>query len=395
MVIFSNVFRKNKNALVDKKRFIINQGGSSSTKTFSILQILVILIQNHKVQIDVVGLNVPHLKSGVLKDMPAVCEGLGVDFYSNFAVADRILTLKGQMNFLAFDKLGKAHGGRRDYLFLNEANHQSLNIVEQLMLRTRKVIFIDYNPTNKFWVHSNILEEQKDKSILIKSTYKDNPCLEQEIIDFIESKRGDNNFWRVYGEGEIGLAEGLVFNNFEQKLFDKEQFSVYRHGLDWGFSKDPLAYIRLAINRDELYICDEIYQTGLTNRQSSDIIKPKIKEDWLWCDSAEPKSIAEYQQYGINARPVKKGQGSVITGIKFLQSFKKIYIHTDCHKTYDEFCCYDWIKDKNGEQTTEPTQINNHAIDAIRYALERDFPFQEKQVNIDKIKNFGANNWLS
>ena len=381
MLSLTGVFDSNFNAFKNEKfRYIINQGGTSSSKTFSILQLLVLICLKYKVKIDIVGLSVPHLKTGVLNDMPAVCDQFGINFYEHFKESDKIFKVgKGQINFLAFDKLGKAHGGRRDILFLNEANHLNYNIVEQLMIRTRGKIFIDYNPTNAFWVHKNILPKEPDKSILIKSTYRDNKYLEQTIVDSIESRRGDgnNNFWRVYGMGELGIAEGLVFNNFEQKDFDIESFENYRNGVDWGFSQDPFACIRCAIEGRNLYICKEIYQKGLLNKDSAPAVKEMTRNEIVRCDSAEPKSVAEYRQYGINAISVRKGAGSVESGVKFLQSFEHIYIHPSCPNTYDEFCNYQWKLDKNGEEMPEPVDAYNHAIDAIRYALEDDMSYRK------------------
>lgn len=376
MLTLTKVFDNNLKAFKDEKyRYIINQGGTSSSKTFSILQLLVLVCIKYNLKIDIVGLSVPHLKTGVLNDMPAVCNQLGINFFDNFKESDKVFTAgKGQINFLAFDKLGKAHGGRRDILYLNEANHLSFNIVEQLMIRTRQKIIIDYNPTGVFWVHKNLLVNEPEKSILIKSTYKDNQFLQKAIVDSIESRRGDgnNNFWRVYGLGELGIAEGLVFNNFEQLDFDTERFAQYRNGIDWGFSCDPFAFVRCAIENDCLYICREIYQQNLLNKDSAPMVKEIVNNEIVTCDSAEPKSIADFRTYNINCMPAKKGAGSIESGIKFLQSFKKIYIHPNCPNTYDEFCNYQWKLDKNGDEMPQPVDEFNHAIDSLRYALESD-----------------------
>lgn len=377
----SNVFEKNIKGYKDGYKYIINQGGTSSTKTFSTLQLLTLLAIKYPLQIDIVGLSVPHLKTGVLNDMPKVCEQLGINFDLIYNKTDKILKFdNGVINFIAFDNLGKAHGGRRDILYLNEANHLNYNIVEQLIIRTRNAIFIDYNPTNAFWVHKKIFKDEPDKALLIKSTYKDNPFLEQSIIDSIESKKGDgnNNFWRVYGLGELGIAEGLIFNNFEQLDFDKKRFAKYRNGIDWGFSNDPFAFVRCAIEQDCLYIMDEIYETGLLNKDSAPKVKTIINNEFVTCDSAEPKSISEFKsEHNVNAKAAKKGTGSIESGIKFLQSFKKIYIHPDCSNIYDEFCNYQWEKDKNGEDKPKPIDAFNHGIDALRYALEDDMQYNK------------------
>jgi phage terminase large subunit len=239
------------------------------------------------------------------------------------------------------------------------------------MVRTRENIFIDYNPTNEFWVHTQLMKDEPEKTKLIKSTYKDNQFLEQSIIDMIESKRGDgnNNFWRVYGLGELGVAEGLVFDNFEVAYFDKNRFGRYYNGLDWGFSNDPFACVRVAVENNILYICDEVYGKGLLNKDSAPLVKDLINDEYVYCDSAEPKSIAEYRNLGVNALECKKGAGSVESGIKHLQSYDKIIIHPSCVNTATEFRNYEWKRDKNGDCLAMPVDAFNHAIDAIRYAL--------------------------
>ena len=177
----TKVFDENYKAYKSDKRYIINQGGTSSSKTFSILQLLTAIAQKYNKHIDIVGLSVPHLKSGVLNDMPAVFEQFGLNWHLMFNKADKYVEFPGGgvLQFIAFDNIGKAHGGRRDILFLNESNHLNYNIVEQLMVRTRDCVFIDYNPTNAFWVHKKLQVEEADKTILIKSTYKDNQFLEK------------------------------------------------------------------------------------------------------------------------------------------------------------------------------------------------------------------------
>ena len=373
MLQFSDVFYKNLEAYKDPNiKYIINQGGTSSTKTYSTLQLLTAIIEKHRLHVDIVGLSVPHLKSGVLNDMIDIAPTFAINFDKSYNKSDKLLKLKGRLNFLAFDKLGKAHGGRRDILYMNEANHLNFKIAEQLMIRTRRKVFIDYNPTNAFWVHNKLLKEQPEKCRVIKSTYMDNPFLEQSIIDTIESKKGDgkNNFWRVYGLGELGIAEGLIFNNFEQKTFDKTRFSKYYNGLDWGFSNDPFAFVRMAVEQNNLYICDEIYQKGLLNKDSAPLVKAIIGDEKVICDSAEPKSVAEFRSLGVNAHSAKKGKGSIESGIKHMQSYDKIFIHPDCPNTYGEYCNYQWVKDNNGDDKSTPIDAFNHAIDGGRYGLE-------------------------
>ena len=354
-----------------KYRYIINQGGTSSTKTFSTLQFLVILGIKYKYEIDIVGLTQGHLKSGVLADMPKVLEQFGLNFYDLFSKTNKNLDLlKGTINFISVDTIGKAHGGRRDILYLNEANHLNYGIAEQLIIRTRKKVLIDFNPTSRFWVHNEILTNEADKAILIKSTYKDNPFLEKEIINALESRKNDTNFWKVYGLGEIGESERLIFKNISIEEFNKNSFEKYYNGIDWGFSTDPFAFIRCAIENNNLYITDEIYERNLLNKDSMPLVKKIIENEYVTCDSSEPKSIAEYIAFGIKALGAKKGRGSIESGIKFLQSFDKIIIHKSCINAQKEFMNYSYKKDINNEIMTMPEDNNNHLIDALRYAIE-------------------------
>ena len=366
----SKVFEKIARAY-KKYRYIINQGGTSSTKTFSTLQFLIILALKYSFEIDIVGLTQGHIKSGVLLDMPKVMAQFGLNFYNLFSKTNKSLEFpKSTINFISVDTIGKAHGGRRDILYLNEANHLNYKIAEQLIIRTRNKIFIDFNPTNRFWVHTEILEKEPKKAILIKSTYKDNPFLEKEIIKALEARMNDENFWRVYGLGEVGILEGRIFNNVEIKNFDKNKFERYYNGIDWGFSNDPFAFIRCAIEEDCLYITDEIYSTNLLNKTSIPLVKKIIENEYVTCDSSEPKSIAEYNENGIKALPAKKGRGSIETGIKYLQSFTKIFVHPDCKNAARELFDYSFKKDMEGNILPIPEDINNHLIDALRYATE-------------------------
>jgi phage terminase large subunit len=179
----------------------------------------------------------------------------------------------------------------------------------------------------------------------------------------------------VFGEGQFGRAEGLIFSGFEIGCeFDKESFKNYRHGVDWGFSIDPFCYVRVAVdfNKMELYICDEVYGRNLQNTETAPMVKAHANYETVFCDCAEPKSIAEYQTLGVNAEGVKKGQGSVESGIKYMQRFK-IFIHRDCPHIADEFMNYSWkVNRATGEPLNMPEDSFNHGIDAIRYSLNAD-----------------------
>ncbi len=387
MLKLTKTFYKNAKAYISQKyRYIINQGGSSSSKTFSILQLLTQIALHRKLIIDVAGESVPHLKRGVLRDLPIVFEQFGLNFDKMFNRSDNFITFSNgtKINFIALDTPGKARGSRRDILFVNEANLIPYETVQQLFIRTHETILIDYNPTNAFWVHSQTIPLNPDKCLLIQSTYKDNQYLPQSEIDELEARRGDgnNNFWRVYGLGELGIAEGLIFDNFEAKTitdYDIKRFSRIYEGIDWGFAVDPFVFIKLHYNHTQktVYIYDEIYRTNLTNDEAIPLVKEKhAKSAIIYADSSNPKDIADFQRKGLPVTKERGGAGSINFGIKKLLSMIKIYIDPKrCPNAYKEFAEYAYEEDKNGEYKSVYPDKNNHAIDAVRYALTDAFQY--------------------
>ena len=209
--------------------------------------------------------------------------------------------------------------------------------------------------------------------MILKTTYRDNTFLEEDDIKRL-TKEKDPYYRSVYLDGNWGTLEDIVYNNWKIQDFDKESFGWYRFGIDWGFADDPFAFIRIAIDlkKMEIYICDEIYKKGLLNDATIPLVRDKAKGAIVWCDSAEPKSIHEFNTKGVDARGVKKGQGSVAEGINFLKRFT-IYIHPSCQNFINEIEQYHYKKDtRTGETLPEVVQKNDHLMDALRYSVESD-----------------------
>lgn len=346
MLSLTNTFAKNVEAYSSKKyRYIINQGGSSSGKTFSILQLLTYIAQKKKKTIDIASESVPHLKRGVLRDLPIVFEQFGLNFDLMHNRSDNFITFSNgsKINLIALETPGKARGSRRDILFINEANLIPYETALQLFIRTHEQIFIDYNPTSAFWVHQQIIPNNPDKCLLIKSTYKDNQFLTQAEVEELESRKGDNNFWRVYGLGELGIAEGLIFDNVEAKKLSNSDIATFKRcneGIDWGYSIDPFVFIQLYYDRKKrsIYIYNEIYGTNLSNEEAIKLVK-KVhnKSSYIIADSTEPKSIGDFKRAGLAIKGAKKWAGSVSYGIKKLLGLEHIYIDPErCPNAYRE-----------------------------------------------------------
>lgn len=268
------------------------------------------------------------------------------------------------IEFFSSDNNLKVRGPGRDILFFNEANLTDFDTFTQLMLRTRKAIFIDFNPADEFhWIYDNILT-RKD-SYFIKSTYLDNPFLPNEQIKEIENlKNVDSNFWRIYGEGERGHSEGIIFTHWAS--YSNTVTGNAAYGLDFGYN-NPTSLIKITENDQNLYAEEKIYQTHLTNTDLIPMVKQIVKaNDPVYCDSAEPDRIEEMKRAGIKAIPANK---NVKEGIDFLKS-RKLFIHSGSANMLKEIKSYKYKNagKKEGNEPEEPLKLNDHAMDAMRYA---------------------------
>jgi len=302
----TRIFDKNIAAYRGGKRRALNEGGTSSSKTFSILQLLILIASYAKEPflISVVSESLPHLKRGCIRDFMTI---MGAEFDdSRYNKTECIYRFKhGTIEFFPADEPSKMRGGRRDILFINEANNVSWNAYRELDIRTRLFTFLDWNPVSEFWAHENGLIA-KPENQYIHSTYLDAVAvLPAEVVANIESNRDtDPNWWNVYGLGLLGKVEGLVYPNFQQVEEMPPGDGFY--GLDFGYSNDPTVLVHCIIKGKELFCRELIYEAGLTN----DMIARRMDElgmrrhyDEIWADSAEPKSIDEIAAYGWNIKP--------------------------------------------------------------------------------------------
>lgn len=387
---FTRVFYKIAEGFKDN-RFVIQQGGSSSSKTYSNLQFLVIwsLRSNKTKLVSVVAESIPHLKRGAYRDFLKILMSSGLYKEENHNKTDFTYKLKNwTFEFFSADNDAKLRGARRDILYVNECNNISWDSFTQLEIRTREKIFLDFNPVSRFWVHSKIMVHGQKYSF-IKSTYKDNvdhitgePLLEESIIKAIESRRpvydesgnlisGDEHFWKVYGLGEVGSLEGTVLTNWEQSDSFPADFKWSCYGVDFGFTNDPTTIIHVGMSNGELWLRELCYETGLTNQD----ISKKLKElgigpnDEIIADSSEPKSIAEIKREGFRfIRGATKGKDSINNGIDILKRYK-INVHSKSTNAINELSNYQWLRDKDGNWLNKPMSGYDHIIDPLRYIV--------------------------
>ena len=346
-------------------------GGTSASKTISILLYLIAKAQEDKspTLTSVVAESIPHLKRGAIRDFKNILQSHHYWKDSNWNATDSIYTFEtgSKIEFFSTDNGDKLRGARRERLFINEANNTLLDAFNQLEVRTKEFIFLDWNPSNEFYFYTDILGKREDVDF-ITLTYKDNEALSPEIIGAIEARKNNKNWWQVYGLGQLGEVEGKIYKDWQ--IIDEipHEARLERYGLDFGYSNDPTAIVAV-YKYNGGFILDEItFQKGLSNKQIADILNNKEKA-LVIADSAEPKSIDEIMGYGINIQPALKGQGSVNKGIQFVQD-QRISVTKRSLNIIKEYRNYLWQVDRNGKTINVPESGFDHSMDAIRYALD-------------------------
>ena len=370
-----------------KKRLRIVQGGSSASKTYSILMILIDMAQRDKkpTLTSVVSETFPHLKRGSVKDFLEIMGELNLFKPKSWNKTDYIYTFEtgSKIEFFSADQPGKVRGPRRDRLFINEANNVPFETFEQLEIRTNEFIFIDYNPVAEFWVSDEIFPKRDDYDHIVL-TYKDNEALDENIIRSLESRKDRPNFWKVYGLGEFGELEGKIYSGWQ--IIDEipHEARLERRGLDFGYSIDPTALVDVYYLNGGYIFDEQLHSLGMSNKQIADFILDLVNhpETLVIADSAEPKSIDEIYLYGVNIRGTEKGRDSVRQGIQFIQDLP-ISVTKRSINLIKEYRNYTWATDRIGKTITPniPEDVFNNCLDAARYALstlERRDPTKEK-----------------
>jgi phage terminase large subunit len=389
----TNVF--NRLASVAEKRIVCLYGGSSSSKTISALQYLTMIgtLSEKPLVLSVVGESIPVIKRSVLRDWQNVVMGSGLD-PKRFNKVDFTYTfpMGSILQFIPADDPARFFAMRHDYVLIDEAYNVRKDIFDQIEIRTRRQILLTWNPVAPFW--GTKLEDERSDVAVIHAVYRDNPFVEQSIIDALEIRaKTDPNFYRVFVLGEYGSLEGLIFKeltNWQKCERLPEEHKRRILCVDFGFTNDPSAIEELIYSDGQFFVDEIEYKPGMLNREIADIINgTTINKDGkevrrfperieVVCDSAEPKSIAELRTYGINAIPAIKGPDSVKFGLKTMQGFK-MNITKDSINVIKEFRNYSYAKNRHGEFTGDPVDNWNHAIDGIRYGI----------THIRKNPNFG------
>lgn len=374
-----------------KKKKKICQGGSSAGgqspaltcggrhigKTFAILTILIDrAAKTPGLEISVVSESFPHLKRGCIKDFKKIMLMLNKwdDNAWNSTAGKYTFGNNSYIEFFSVDQPDKLRGARRHVLYVNEANNVPFEAYTQLAIRTSKEIWIDYNPTAKFWAHTEVMNEDDADFLII--TYKDNEALDSSIVQELEKKRDKGktnaywaNWWNVYGLGQIGQLEGACipeYNTIDEIPVDAKLLGF---GLDFGFTNDPTSLIALYEHGSTIIADELVYTKGLVNQEIARLFdKFAVRGHRVFADSAEPKSIEEIRRMGYNIKPTRKGKDSINYGIQLINE-SNLVVTSKSTNLIKELQSYVWDRDRTGKSTNKPVGGFDHAIDAMRYGF--------------------------
>ena len=358
----------------ERYRFLVNQGGTSSGKTYTLMQLLIVLsFSKTRAIITVTGQDLPNLKVGAMRDLDNIIHASAylMDWFTHNKSDSTYRGKNGTLiEFKSYADAQDAKNGKRDWLFVNEANGVSWEIFWQLQIRTRKQVFIDYNPTARFWAHDKLIGREDCK--LIISDHRQNSFLTEDEHRKIEEIE-DRELWLVYARGLTGKITGLVFTRWDivDTMPALEDCKLQAWGMDFGFTNDPTALVEVRLAHGDIWVDLLLYEAGLTNPDIADRCKRMgmTRKNQIIADCAEPKSITELINLGLNVAPSQKGKDSIVHGIDILKRYN-IHITRRSAGLIEEMKQYKWKVLRTGETTNEPIDTWNHAIDALRYVAQ-------------------------
>ncbi len=360
-------------------------GGTSASKTISILLILIDYAQRNSGKIiSVVSESMPHLRKGAMRDFLSIMKEEGYFQDSRWEKTNSIYTFEtgSVMEFFGVESWEKVKGARRDILFVNEANHITYETYTQLEVRTKEVIWLDWNPEQEFWFYNDVMK--LDNVDFVTLTYLDNEALDMNIVRAIEARKDNKNWWQVYGLGQLGIVESRIYKDWEIIDSVPHEAQLRRYGIDFGYTNDPTVIVSIYVYNGGFILDEVAYQYGLSNRNIYDILinyPPAL----VIADSAEPKSIDEVKGFrtdgkGINIIGSQKGKDSVRQGIQYVQS-QRISVTKQSVNLIKEYRNYLWLTDKDGEIINEPQEFMNHGMDSVRYGMDSFRPINQIKTN--------------
>lgn len=381
------------------KRIRAVPGGTSASKTVSIDLVLTDLAQTDRTPTltSIVSESLPHLKRGAMRDFLNIIREHKYYKDSRWNKSDLTYHFEtgSMIEFFSADMPSKVRGPRRDRLFLNEANNLPFETFEQLEVRTKEFVFMDWNPTNEFWYYTDVkgVRDDVEEQVL---TYLDNEALDPNIIRSIELRKSRKSWWNVYGLGQLGEVAGRIYTGWQVIDEIPHEARLVARWLDFGYTNDPSS-IGDVYYYNGGYIVDELlYQKGMLNKQLADfLLNQESPNTLVIADSAEPKSIDEISGYGVNIIGVskKRGESSTDTFVKWSISKvqdQRISMTKRSINTIKEYRNYLWLEDKNGKILNEEDPMcANHSMSGIRYVFASisNTNFNDEQEQAERLRS--------
>lgn len=342
--------------------------------------------------LSVVSESFPHLEMGVMQDFQDIMKAQGYWVEERWHGTKHTYTFEtgSRIQFFSVDTYGKAHGPRRDILFVNECNNLPYNIVDQLITRTRKIVWLDWNPSVSFWFYEEMQPHRNDIDFLTL-TYKDNEALDEITIAEIESHKHNKMWWQVYGLGQLGDVEGKIYTGWRTLDNVPASAKLMRYALDFGYSNDPAAAVAI-YKWNNAFVVDEIfYQRLMKHEEIATAFLNRSEQALVIADSSEPKSIDDLLSYKVNIIGAVKGPDTKNYGIKTVQD-QKIYITKRSVNLRKEYRSYQWMRDRNGKQLDEAEDGFDHALDALRYGIVSIIKPEKKSTSVVRTKKWSGPN---
>ena len=352
------------------KKIIIEQGGTRSGKTYNIILWIIFeyCARNNDKVVTICRKSFPSLRATVLRDFMSILQSnnLYSEKYHNKSNSEYYL-FGNLVEFISLDQPQKIRGRKRDLLFINEGNELFFEDWQQLVFRTQERIVLDFNPSDEYhWIYDKVIT--REDCDFFKTTYLDNPFVEDSIIQEIERLRDtDEQYWQIYGLGERAASRSTVFKYHEVNTIPQEA-ELIAYGMDFGYTNDPTTFVSVYTQGLNLYIKEHLYKTQMTTQDINVFLKEEqLLNKPIYADSAEPRLINELRKMGHNIAPSIKGRDSVNAGIDLLKRYK-INVLSSSTNAISEFRNYKWKEDKAGMLINTPEDKHNHIIDSCRYA---------------------------
>jgi phage terminase large subunit len=352
------------------KKIVVEQGGTRSGKTYNILLWIIFeyCTNNNDKIVTICRKTFPSLRATVMRDFMSILQSQNIYREKHHQKSNSEYYLFGNLiEFISLDQPQKIRGRKRDLLFVNEGNELYFEDMQQLLFRTQERIILDFNPSDEYhWIYDKLIT--REDCVFYKTTYLDNPFIEESIIKEIERlKDTDEQYWQIYGLGERASSRSTIFNYTEVNMIP-EDANLIAYGMDFGYTNDPTTLVSVYTKEYNLYVKEHLYRTQMTTQDINLFLRDeKLSRSPIYADSAEPRLIEELRRMGHNVFKSLKGKDSVNAGIDLLKRYK-IHILSDSKNAITEFRNYKWKEDKSGTLTNTPEDRNNHIIDPCRYA---------------------------